>query len=173
MKRLENIPNSKVKKTKLKKWLTGTNFQRKIKNWLVDSIAINVFYTPALAFNELIIAGMSPYTTLKARLISIPLGFVLGRPFGIWRQFYADHIFKADEKSGKIRKFLVDTTASLIFNGIVYIGILKSSGASWKEIGIAMGSYVILNIILSRPYGWFLDKFRKPFGVKPTLDYSD
>ncbi|MEK6935102.1 MAG: L-alanine exporter AlaE [Nanoarchaeota archaeon] len=170
MSELEQIVNMGNEETKLQRWLTSTPLKRKIKNWFVDSIAINVFYTPTLAFNELVIAGIGPYETLKARLISIPLGFILGRPFGKWRQFYADQIYKADESSSKTRKFLVDTSASLIFNGIVYTGILQSSGVSWKETGVALASYAVLNTALARPYGYFLDKFRKPFGVKPTLD---
>lgn len=158
-------------KTKLHSWLTKTPFQREVKKWLVEGIAVNLFYTPILAINELFVAHMTPYETLKARLISIPLGFVLGgRPYGFWRQTYA-RVFKTDENSGRIRKFLVDTSASLIFNGIVYTGILKSSGASWEEVGTALGSYAIfINMPFGRLYGWFLDKFSKQFGIKPTLD---
>ena|SRR3989344_9284720 len=167
---LESIVDTESKKRKLHRWLTKTPFQRWIKNWLVDSTAINVFYTPTLAFNELVIAGMGSYETLKARLISIPLGFLLGRPFGWCRQIYAKHIFKADENSSKTRKFLVDTTASLVFNAPVYASILTVSGASLNEIAIGLPSYAILNTVLARPYGWFLDQFRKPFGIKPTLD---
>ncbi|MBI2498684.1 L-alanine exporter AlaE [Candidatus Woesearchaeota archaeon] len=166
----EKIVNTETKKGRLHRWLTKTPGQRKIKSWLVDSVAINLFYTPTLAFNELVIAGMGSYETLKARSISIPLGFLLGRPFGRFREFYAKHIFKADENSSKTRKFLVDTTASLVFNAPVYASILTVSGASLREIAIGLPSYAILNTVLARPYGWFLDQFRKPFGIKPTLD---
>ena len=52
----------------------------------------------------------------------------------------------------------------------VYAGILCSAGASLKEIAVALPFGLTVGLTTGRPFGYCLDKWRKLYGIKPTLD---
>jgi hypothetical protein len=139
------------------------------KGYLVDSLAGLTFFTPVNAFNELFIADMSAQTCIKSRLIGIGIGLVVNRPYGIYREWLAK-LMNANAESSKMKKFIVDVIALDTFCLPFFCGLYYVAGATFREAAIAIGMALITGTITARPYGWYLDKFRKLFGTKPTLE---
>ncbi|HLC81103.1 MAG TPA: L-alanine exporter AlaE [Candidatus Nanoarchaeia archaeon] len=138
------------------------------KNYLVDTTAGLSFYTPIVAANEYFIAGMSSQEVLKTRTFGICVNLVLLRPAAKFRQWWADQ-WKANAESSAIKKFLIDTSSTIIISAPVYSAILYSSGASLKEAAIALPTGIATGILLARPYGFYLDHWRRHWGTKPTF----
>jgi hypothetical protein len=141
------------------------------KAWAVDVGTGTVVYTPISAVNEYFIAGMEPDEVLASRIGMTLVNSVVGRPYGLFRDFWAEKVMKADGDSSRKKKALADTTSLLAFYMPFYAGVAKfGAGASWEEVGTAIGSGSIMLAITARPYGIVLDKVRKKFGVKTALE---
>ena len=122
-----------------------------------------------MAASEYFVGGMSPEEVVKSRLLAAAYHSVMMRPFGKFRQWYADK-WEADAKSSAMKKLLVDTSATVIIQIPVYSAILYSAGASLDETAKALPAGIAIGALTGRPFGYFLDKWRKLWGTKPTLD---
>ena len=144
------------------------SFSGAVKNYLVDTIAGLSFFTPLMAGAEYFVAGMEPEKVLKSRLTAAAYHTVMMRPFGKFRHWYAQKL-GADEKSPKLKKFLIDTSANFIFQLPVYSGILWFSGASPEQFEKALPAGLAIGAAMAIPYGYFLDNWRNFCGTKSTL----
>ena len=143
-----------------------------IKDYLVDTSAAWMFYTPVMAASEYFVAGMASKEVAKSRLMAMAVNAVVMRPYGKLRQNWADY-WNADAHSSTLKKFAVDTSYSVLFQIPVYSSILFASGASFKESCAALPAGLVVGAIVGRPYGYWLDTWRNLLGRKSTLGERD
>lgn len=140
-----------------------------LRNYAVDTSATIGFYTPIMAAIEHFAAGMDSEEVLKSRLFAAAYHLAFARPYGKFRQQWAD-LWDADETSSKTKKYCMDTSAMILIQTPVYSAILYLSGASLQEIAVALPVGLTIGALSGRPFGYVLDKWRKVWGTKPTLD---
>ena len=123
----------------------------------VDTLSTILFFTILAALTELYVVGMEPADVLKTRLIMVPLMILTGRPYGVWRDWF----FVGTKPTVLWSKSLIDGAAFLTFQLPIYGLTLWIVGANFDQIGTALGSAVVLMLIVSRPFGLFLQSMRK------------
>ena len=128
---------------------------------LVDTLSTILFFTILAALTELYVVGMEPADVLKTRLIMVPLMILTGRPYGVWRDWF----FAGTKPTVSWSKSLIDGLAFLTFQLPIYGLTLWIAGADVDEIGTLLGSTIVLMLIVSRPFGMFLQAMRKLAGV--------
>ena len=138
-----------------------------IRGYLVDTSASWLYWTPIGVISELV-AGLETPEILKSRATSLLINMAVARPFGFFRQYWSN-LWDTTVESSLVRKLVVDTTALWCFQIPSYSLQLYLSGASLKEGTAALAIGVASSAILGRPYGFFQDKWRKSWGVKPVL----
>ena len=124
---------------------------------LVDTLSTILFFTFLAALTELYVAGMEPTDVLKTRLIMVPLMILTGRPYGVWRDWF----FAGTKPTVSWSKSLIDGLAFLTFQLPIYGLTLWITGAEFDEISTLLGSTAVLMLIVSRPFGLFLQAMRK------------
>ena len=134
-----------------------------LKKFLADTFAMVLFSLIVGGFVELVITGLTLEQTIKIRVTAIPISLIIGRPYGLYR----DWIFKTITSKNKtaLQTFLLDTFANLTFQIPLYILILLLNGATLVQVFTAVSSILIIVSISGRPYGIFLNFCRKLFGV--------
>ena len=124
---------------------------------LVDTLSTILFFTILAALTELYVAGMEPTDVLKTRLIMVPLMILTGRPYGVWRDWF----FAGTKPTVSWSKSLIDGLAFLTFQLPIYGLTLWIAGADFDEVSTLLGSTAVLMLIVSRPFGLFLQAIRK------------
>ena len=124
---------------------------------LVDTLSTILFFTILAALTELYVAGMEPTDVLKTRLIMVPLMILTGRPYGVWRDWF----FAGTKPTVSWSKSLIDGLAFLTFQLPIYGLTLWITGADFDEISTLLVSTAVLMLIVSRPFGLFLQAMRK------------
>src|SRR3989344_861640 len=105
---LEKLAKEEIKLIEgIKKDSTFSRSSDSVKNYLVDTSFAWTYWTLVMAFTESI-SSMESEEILKSRLIGLAVQTFLSRPYGKFRQFWAD-LFKADANSSKLKKTFVDT----------------------------------------------------------------
>ncbi|MDV6254260.1 L-alanine exporter AlaE [Vibrio sp. EA2] len=127
-----------------------------MSRFIVDTAATIVFFTLLAAFTEYYIAGMDFDEVLITRLLMVPMMIVTGRPYGLWR----DWLFLKLLPSAPWGKAVVDCIAFLAFQVPTYAVTLMIAGADYKEIITLLISATVTMIIISRPFGLFLETVR-------------
>tara|TARA_B110000438_G_scaffold13497_1_gene13053 strand:- start:274 stop:678 length:405 start_codon:yes stop_codon:yes gene_type:complete len=123
----------------------------------IDTLSTILFFTILATLTELYVAGMEPPDVLKTRLIMVPMMILTGRPYGIWRDWF----FAGTKPTVLWSKSLIDGLAFVTFQLPIYGLTLWIVGANFDQIGTALGSAVVLMLIVSRPFGLFLQSMRK------------
>lgn len=139
------------------------------KRYFIDTSAAWVFYAPIMGCTEYFVVGMGSGEVVKSRVFSACVQAVSMRPYGMFREWWA-HYWAADLKSSRVRKLSVEVSAMLMQQVPLYSLTLYCSGASWQEIGTALPVGICIGAVSARPYGYFLDNWRKLWGAKPVLD---
>ena len=106
---------------------------------------------------------MEPAEVLKTRLVMIPMMILTGRPYGAWRDWF----FATTKPTVSWSKSLIDGVAFLTFQLPIYRLTLWIVGADVTEIGTLLASTALLMLIISRPFGLFLQAMRRLAGVDP------
>lgn len=132
-----------------------------MKTYLIDTIGTVVFFTIIAALSELLIAGMEPKQVLIARLIMIPVMMITGRPYGLWRDWF----FATMRPQRWITNVAADIVAFVTFQVPVYVATLAIAGATLSEIGAAVSAAIVFMILLSRPFGLYLEVLRNWAGT--------
>lgn len=132
-----------------------------MRRTFVDTFATVVFFTTLAALTELFVAGMEPAEVLRTRLTMIPLMLLTGRPYGIWR----DWVFRSTKPTLAWSKAIVDGVSFLSFQLPIYALVLVVIGADLDEILVLLASTAALMLVVSRPFGMFLELMRKIFRV--------
>lgn len=136
---------------------------------LIDTLATIVFFTIVASATELFIAGMEPREVLMTRAIMIPIMVLTGRPYGAWR----DAIFGRTMPRNALTRTLIDILAFLSFQVPVYVLTLWIAGATLAEVLAAVGSAIVFMVLLSRPFGLFLEWLRRLAGAPARSPASD
>lgn len=137
-----------------------------MRAFLVDTAAMLIFFTAVAMFTEIVIAGLTLQQSLAARAATVPVVLATGRAYGIWRDLLFAKVGSLVHRRGG--KLIADTAAFVTFNVPVYIAVLVLVGARPNQMVLAVGSAIIGMIVTSRPYGIFLDAFRRAFGTAPA-----
>ena len=130
--------------------------------FIIDTVATVVFFTIIAASTELFIAGMELREVLITRLIMVPMMVLTGRPYGMWRDWF----FKVINPTTPWSRAIVDSLAFMIFQLPIYVLTLAIAGADVKEIISLIVSTSALMLIVSRPFGIYLERVRAWAGVK-------
>jgi hypothetical protein len=141
------------------------------KTYLVDTAAMISVSLPGGLFNEVLISGMTLEQSLHARFMAIWADILTARLYGIYR----DYIFRrcnTTDASTFIRKGLTDIFSYITFQVPVYAGILAAAGAELHQILIASSMAALFSAVSGRPYGIFLDWFRRLFGLRAATEHS-
>ena len=130
--------------------------------FIIDTVATVIFFTIIAASTELFIAGMELREVLITRLIMVPMMVLTGRPYGMWRDWF----FKVTNPTTQWSRTIVDSLAFMIFQLPIYVLTLAVAGADVKEIISLIVSTSALMLIVSRPFGIYLEHVRAWAGVK-------
>ncbi|MBM7066935.1 L-alanine exporter AlaE [Actibacterium sp. 188UL27-1] len=137
------------------------------KVFWIDTLAAVFFFTIAATLSEAFIAKMSWSQVLWSRLFAVPAMIMTGRPYGMWR----DWVFR--RLSGPaptwVWRGVLDILAFLSFQVPVYVAILLIAGATVPQVWAAVSAAIVFMVLLSRPFGLFLDMARRAFGVRYVL----
>ena len=133
----------------------------KMRSFIIDTVATVVFFTILAATTEIFIAGMAFSEMLTTRLIMIPMMVLTGRPYGVWR----DRAFKVTNPTNVWSKTLIDSLAFMSFQLPIYAITLVIAGADGNEILTLMASVSLIMLVISRPFGLYLEKVRAWTGV--------
>lgn len=129
--------------------------------FIIDTAATVIFFTLVATFSELVVAGMAPGEVLTTRLLMVPVMIVTGRPYTGWRD-WLHHQIRPKRRLGAA---LTDIAAFLSFQVPVYGATLMIAGASPREAAVAILSAIVFMILLARPFGLFVDRTRRLFGI--------
>ena len=132
-----------------------------MRRTFVDTIATIVFFTTLAALTELFVADMEPREVMKTRLIMIPMMVLTGAPYGAWRDWF----FKTTKPTVSWSQTIVDSLAFLSFQLPIYALTLVVAGADQSEILTLLGATAVLMLVVSRPFGLYLEAIRKLAGV--------
>ncbi len=152
--------------------MTEQSLEQKVESrsrWkarIADTLTSITFGLVVGTANEMLVVGLSPEQTLKSRAISIPLNTITGRPYGAYRDFLLKKL-KITEKSGFFRKALGEFASYASFWTPIYSTILYCLGADNDQILAGAVTTAAMSTFISYPYGWYQDKMRGWFGVKP------
>lgn len=138
-----------------------------MRRYLADTFAM-VFFSIAIgAFVELVITGLTIEQTIKIRATAIPVSLLIGRPYGIYRDWVFRRLGSAEKTL--LQKTLLDTLINLTFQIPLYVLILTLNGATLLQILTAVSSILVIVGLSGRPYGIFLGGCRWLFKVPNTL----
>lgn len=126
---------------------------------LIDTLSTIFFFTILAAVTELYIAGMEPAAVLNTRAVMMMI--LTGRPYGAWRDWF----FATTKPTVSWSKSLIDGLAFLTFQLPIYGLTLWVVGADVAEISTLLASTAVLMLIISRPFGLFLQAMRRLAGV--------
>ncbi|MEA4882041.1 MAG: L-alanine exporter AlaE [Synergistaceae bacterium] len=127
--------------------------------FIADIMAM-IFFSAVLCMGiEIFIAGMTPFQSLQARLAAIPVNLLTGRPYGVFR----DRLFAffSIDATKPVRAFFGDTLAFVIFQVPLYVIVLLTAGATWRQIALSTVFMSLIFSLAGRPYGIFLELCRK------------
>ena len=127
-----------------------------MKSYFIDTAATITFFTVIAALSELLIAGMNPTQVLIARLIMMPVMMVTARPYGLWRGWF----FSKTRPQRWLTNVVGDIIAFITFQVPVYVATLALAGANASEIAAAVSASIVFMILLSRPFGIYLEAVR-------------
>ena len=133
--------------------------KKRISLFIADIVAM-IFFSAVLCMGiEIFIAKMTPLQSLQARLAAIPVNLLTGRPYGCFR----DRLFAffSIDASRPVRAFFGDTLAFVIFQVPLYVIVLLTAGATWRQIALSTVFMSLIFSLAGRPYGIFLELCRK------------
>ncbi|MCJ8517364.1 hypothetical protein ABID21_000113 [Pseudorhizobium tarimense] len=132
------------------------------RSFFADTLALIVFFTATGILNERFIAGMTWQEVFQARLLGAALMVPVGRPYGLWR----DWIMR---RAGDTRasQLFWDSVALISFQVPIYVAIIAVSGASGAGLVRGTLGAAAMMLLLGRPYGAFLNRVRRAFGLPP------
>jgi hypothetical protein len=135
------------------------------RTFIADTSALILFFTTTGVINERFIAGMNWDQVLHARILGAILMVPVGRPYGIWRDYVMRRAGPA-----RLSQLLWDSVALVSFQVPIYAAIIAVSGARGKGLLLGTAGAAVMMLVLGRPYGAFLNRVRKLFGLPPGGD---
>jgi len=137
--------------------------QSRLRHAAADTFAMVIYCSVVNMMIEIFLSGMSFEQSLSSRLVAIPVNILIAWPYGFYRDWmmrYARRLSPA-----KWMKNLADVVAYVTFQSPVYVLILLSVGADWRQIAAAVSSNIVVSMVMGAAYGYFLDYCRRLFRV--------
>ena len=100
---------------------------------------------------------------------------IVGGPYGWWRE-KTFKVTNTDEKSGKVRKTLVDLLAFNSFQVPMYTtaiavgSLISEESIDWEKVRDGATNLAVISPLIGPTMGWYLDGFRRVFGVKSAAE---
>jgi len=118
-----------------------------------------IFSTCIGAFVEIAVVGLTIGQSAVVRLSAVPVILFAGRPYGVYRNWLFRRFVR--EGSSEFEKTVVDTVANMSFQSTLYAALLAIGGAGISQILGAVVVATVVNFFVGRPYGLFLDYWRR------------
>lgn len=148
------------------------NTNQALYNYCVDVASGWAYYTPMYALQEAA-SGKDFETIYKTRLIGLAAHALVMRPVGLLRNYVAKKMNVTNESSiwdkMKVNLLSVTPPQAIVYGAMLAGGMALSGNYDFRSSAIAWGMGIGLGALHSFPYGWFQDKFRKTFGVRPAI----
>ena len=131
-----------------------------------DTLALVTFAFAVGMFAEVVVSGLSVAQSLQSRLMAIPLNAAVARLYGMYR----DWLFTKTgaRKGGRLKRFFVDVVALWSFMMPQYAAVLFFVGAEPAQILSACLTISAVMTVIGRPYGIYLELWRRLFQVAGT-----
>lgn len=133
---------------------------------VADTLSLVTFAFAVGMFAEVVVSGLSVFQSLQSRLIAIPLNTAVARPFGIYRDWLFSRA-RARQR-GKLARIAVDIFALWSFMMPQYAAVLFFVGAAPGQILTACLTISVVMTMIGRPYGLYLELWRRLFGIVET-----
>jgi len=120
-------------------------------------------------------AGLNLAGVVASRTYATAMNSIVGGPYGWWRE-KTFQITNTNEKSGNVRKTLVDLLAFNTFQVPSYstaieVGSLISEGTvDWDKVRDGATNLAFISPLIGPTMGWYLDGFRRIFGIKSATE---
>ncbi|MBN2142713.1 L-alanine exporter AlaE [Candidatus Woesearchaeota archaeon] len=146
--------------------------KEKIKNFIIDAIALNTFSYILTAPIELLIVGLPFQAHLQVRLFAAILNTLTARPYTNWRTFIFRKASVNSQSSWK-KKYLWDTLTFASMQAPIYFTSNMIIGGG-DLYGVIQGTLVLTMVsgVVGRPYGAYLDVIRDLFGLGKEYDLT-
>ena len=137
--------------------------QSRLRHAVADTFAMVVYCTVVNMMIEIFLSGMTFEQSLSSRLVAIPVNIIIAVPYGFYRD-RAMRLARHISPSGWMKN-VADVVAYVTFQSPVYVAILFVVGADWHQIAAAVGSNIVVSMLMGAAYGYFLDYCRRLFRV--------
>lgn len=131
----------------------------KIKKFIVDLFALNIFIIFVAFFVEVIFSGIALSIFWKGRLIMIIPNTLTVIPYAKTRVFLENKLDFL--KNIRIRNIVRDTFVFILYRVPLVFIVLYALGAPMEQIVLACIISTLISGFTGRPYGIFLDWCRK------------
>lgn len=136
----------------------------KLKRFLVDIFALNVFVACSAFIVEVLVSGISLTVFWQGRLLMVIPNIVTVEPYDRTRQWIGKKL--GVWKSRQLHQIVRDTIVFVIYRVPLVFIVLTLLGAPVSKVIAACVSATIISGFTGRPYGLFLDSARRLFGVR-------
>ncbi len=124
------------------------------KEALADIFALITFGIVVGMAVELM-AGLSVEQSMRSRLFSIPMNFLIARPYGLYRDWVLSRV-KGEKGNSFLIKSLLDAIAYTSFQIPVYASLVTMTGAAVPQILQACIGQIAAMLLMGGPYGMYL-----------------
>lgn len=136
----------------------------KLKRFLVDIFALNIFVACSAFVVEVLVSGISLTVFWQGRLLMVIPNIVTVEPYDRTRQWVGKTL--GVWKSRQLHQIVRDTIVFIIYRVPLVFVVLTLLGAPVSKVVAACISATIISGFTGRPYGLFLDFSRRLFGVR-------
>ncbi len=165
----------------------------KAYKWLADAAAVNL-YSLCFMANEMTFGGMNFMESLATRFTALFGNTIVGRPFGIYRDWIMKSLKIKEDTTRWIRWpvematfatgqtpfyvgfLMVGNMAPEIYQGIVNGDLDTVANAyqhiKWDGVKNAAGFLTLFSPVVGPTQGWTYDKMRKQFGLETAYEKS-
>ncbi len=142
--------------------MNGIRFPNIRTKLAADTVALVSFAFAVGMFAEVAVAGLTVFQSLESRFMAIPLNTLVARPYGIYR----DWLFEKTRarQRGRLLRIAVDIAALWTFMMPQYAAVLFFVGAGPAQILSACLTISAVMSVVGRPYGLYLELWRRIFG---------
>jgi len=159
----------------------------KVYKWMADAAAINLFSLSFMA-NEMTLGGMNLAESLATRGTAVVGNTIVGRPYGIYRDFIMKKL-KIRKDTTRWIRWPVDMGAFATGQTIFYVGFLMAGNMipeiyqgivngdldiiansyqqiNWDGVKRAAATLTLLSPLIGPGQGWTYEKMREQFGLE-------
>ncbi|MEY2664305.1 MAG: hypothetical protein RIT04_113 [Candidatus Parcubacteria bacterium] len=135
----------------------------KIKRFVVDMVALNLFVIFTALIVEVLISGIPWSIFWKGRLVMIIPNIITVEPYNWTRVWIGKRI--GIWKFKKLHDIFRDTIVFILYRVPLIFIVLLLLGTSWQKVLSVCIVATLASGFTGRPYGIFLDWFRKLFKI--------